>query len=164
VDAARLPAFSGSTLRGAFGFALKRAVCVMSHRDCPRCLVRSRCIYPYVFETSAPADSKLAHQQNAPHPFTLDPPAGAWEEERQGDRERGRGGEGETGGQGDRETGGQGDRETGRQGDRETGRQGDRQGFCKVSEVTPKSAPALCRCSRHSDDEHLPHCPSHCGK
>jgi hypothetical protein len=40
----------------------------------------------------------------------------------------------------------------------------EKQGFCKVSEVTPKSAPALCRCSRHSDDEHLPHCPSHCGK
>src|SRR5262249_19761862 len=71
VDHARIPAFSGSTLRGAFGFALKQAVCVMSHRNCEKCLVSSRCIYPYVFETPAPAGSKMTSQQNVPHPFTL---------------------------------------------------------------------------------------------
>lgn len=41
-----LPAFLGSTLRGAFGHALKEAVCVMNHRDCAKCLVADRCIYP----------------------------------------------------------------------------------------------------------------------
>jgi len=101
VDAARLPAFSGSTLRGAFGFALKRAVCVMDHRDCARCLLADRCIYPFVFETVPPAGSKLESQQNAPHPFTLEPPVGDWE----------------TRGKGDKGTRGQGDKEIGKEGD-----------------------------------------------
>ena len=33
-----LPAVLGSTLRGAFGHALKKTVCVMPHRDCERCI------------------------------------------------------------------------------------------------------------------------------
>jgi hypothetical protein len=70
-----LPAFLGSTLRGAFGHALKEAVCLMSHRDCSHCLVADRCIYPYLFETPAPADlPQLRGQQQAPHPFILAPP------------------------------------------------------------------------------------------
>jgi hypothetical protein len=75
VQEALIPAFAGSTLRGAFGHALKQAVCVMSHRDCERCLVADRCVYPYVFETPAPKDVDiLRNQRNAPHPFVLDPP------------------------------------------------------------------------------------------
>jgi hypothetical protein len=74
VEAARLPAFSGTTLRGAFGYALKRAVCVMPHRDCAKCLLADRCTYPFVFETAPAAGSKLESQQNAPHPFALEPP------------------------------------------------------------------------------------------
>jgi CRISPR-associated endoribonuclease Cas6 len=74
-ESARLPAFSGSTLRGALGHALKKAVCVMDHRDCSNCLVASRCIYPYIFETPFPVHiARLQREQNAPHPFTLDPP------------------------------------------------------------------------------------------
>ncbi|HKQ08167.1 MAG TPA: CRISPR system precrRNA processing endoribonuclease RAMP protein Cas6 [Blastocatellia bacterium] len=70
-----MPAFLGSTLRGAFGHALKDAVCLMSHRDCSHCLVADRCIYPYLFETPAPADvPQLRGQQQAPHPFILAPP------------------------------------------------------------------------------------------
>ena len=74
-QSASLPAFLGSTLRGAFGHALKDAVCLMSHRDCSHCLVADRCIYPYLFETPAPADlAQLRGQQKAPHPFILAPP------------------------------------------------------------------------------------------
>jgi len=74
-QSASLPAFLGSTLRGAFGHALKEAVCTMSHRDCRNCLVSDRCIYPYLFETPAPADlPQLRGQQQAPHPFILAPP------------------------------------------------------------------------------------------
>jgi hypothetical protein len=73
--AANLPAFLGSTLRGAFGHALKAAVCVMNHRQCERCMVADRCIYPYLFETPVPADvPQLRGQQQAPHPFILSPP------------------------------------------------------------------------------------------
>lgn len=71
-----LPAFLGSTLRGAFGHALKEAVCLMSHRDCSHCLVADRCIYPYLFETPVPADlPQFRGLQQAPHPFILAPPS-----------------------------------------------------------------------------------------
>jgi hypothetical protein len=74
-QATSLPPFLGSTLRGAFGHALKEAVCVMSHRRCDGCLVASRCIYPYVFETPVPPDiPQLRGQNQAPHPFILTPP------------------------------------------------------------------------------------------
>lgn len=74
-EACDLPAFLGSTLRGAFGHALKEAVCVMDHRDCERCLLAERCVYPYLFETPAPSDLPLLRgQQQAPRPFVLTPP------------------------------------------------------------------------------------------
>jgi hypothetical protein len=70
-----LPVFLGSTLRGAFGHALKQAVCVMPHKDCERCMVQDRCLYPYLFETPAPKGAgMLEGQQHAPHPFILTPP------------------------------------------------------------------------------------------
>src|SRR3954468_6381934 len=72
---ASLPAFLGSTLRGAFGHALKEVVCVMNHRDCAKCMVADRCIYPYLFETPVPPDvPQLRGQAQAPHPFILTPP------------------------------------------------------------------------------------------
>ena len=69
-----LPQFLGSTLRGALGHALKEAVCVMNHRDCGRCMLAERCIYPYIFETPAPPIELLRGQKGAPHPFILMPP------------------------------------------------------------------------------------------
>lgn len=69
-----LPQFLGSTLRGAFGHALKEAVCVVGHRDCGRCMLAERCIYPYLFETPAPPIELLRGQKGAPHPFILMPP------------------------------------------------------------------------------------------
>lgn len=75
-EACSLPAFLGSTLRGAFGHALKSAVCVMEHRNCEQCMVADRCIYPYLFETPPPPDLALLRgQQRAPHPFILSPPS-----------------------------------------------------------------------------------------
>lgn len=82
-----LPSFLGSTLRGAFGYALKQAVCVMNHRDCGRCLVANQCVYPYVFETPAPPNLSILHnQRNAPHPFIIDPPI--YPRRNQADRQR----------------------------------------------------------------------------
>lgn len=74
-ESVSLPAFLGSTLRGAFGHALKEAICVMNHRDCIKCMVADRCIYPYLFETPVPPDvPQLRGQAQAPHPFILTPP------------------------------------------------------------------------------------------
>jgi hypothetical protein len=69
-----LPRYLGSTLRGAFGHSLKQAVCVVTHRDCERCILAERCIYPYLFETPAPPIELLRNQKGAPHPFILMPP------------------------------------------------------------------------------------------
>jgi CRISPR-associated endoribonuclease Cas6 len=69
-----LPRYLGSTLRGAFGHALKEAVCVVGHRDCGRCMLAERCVYPYLFETPAPPIDLFRGQKGAPHPFILMPP------------------------------------------------------------------------------------------
>jgi hypothetical protein len=79
-----LPPFVGSTLRGAFGHALKAIACSMPHADCRRCLLVDRCLYPRLFETSAKtvtrnengqSHSLLKQNQDAPRPFIFDPPA-----------------------------------------------------------------------------------------
>lgn len=73
--ATALPNFLGSTLRGAFGHALKEAICVMEHRQCERCEVRAHCLYAYLFETPVPEHlPHLQRQQNVPHPFVCEPP------------------------------------------------------------------------------------------
>jgi hypothetical protein len=71
-----LPRYLGSTLRGAFGHALKEAVCVVAHRNCERCMLAEHCIYPYLFETPPPPIELLRGQKSAPHPFILMPPLG----------------------------------------------------------------------------------------
>jgi hypothetical protein len=49
---ARLPPFLGSTLRGAFGHALRRTVCAMRpDQPCASCRLRRACVYPRIFET-----------------------------------------------------------------------------------------------------------------
>ncbi len=71
----RLPAYAGSALRGGFGHAFKRAVCVVRHGECDRCLVRQQCPYQYVFETPPPADTEMLRKYPAaPHPFLIEPP------------------------------------------------------------------------------------------
>ncbi|WP_440941152.1 CRISPR system precrRNA processing endoribonuclease RAMP protein Cas6 [Immundisolibacter sp.] len=72
--AVRLPAYAGSTWRGALGHALRRTVCVTDMRDCPDCLLYRSCVYPYVFETPPPERSeKLRKYPAAPHPFVIEP-------------------------------------------------------------------------------------------
>lgn len=72
-QAARLPVYLGSTIRGAFGHALKDTVCIVNHRECGRCIVADRCSYPYLFETAINNSQKETHQ-DLPHPFVLAPP------------------------------------------------------------------------------------------
>ena len=72
---ANLPYFKGSTFRGLFGHALKKVVCALKRQECSQCLLKQRCVYALVFETSAclefPKNSKI----NAlPHPFVIEPP------------------------------------------------------------------------------------------
>jgi CRISPR-associated endoribonuclease Cas6 len=70
-----LPPFLGSTLRGAFGHALKRSVCIMRPPECSTCVVADQCIYPHLFETTMPKGlSHLHGYREAPRPFILAPP------------------------------------------------------------------------------------------
>ena len=69
---ASLPDYAGSALRGAFGHALKKTVCVTRQSDCKSCLLYRSCAYPYLFETPPPEDSrKMRRYTAAPHPFVF---------------------------------------------------------------------------------------------
>jgi hypothetical protein len=70
-----LPALLGSTLRGAFGHALKAIACSVSHQDCRRCLLTDICIYPTFFEAQIEeARNLLGKNQSAPRPYIFQPP------------------------------------------------------------------------------------------
>jgi CRISPR-associated endoribonuclease Cas6 len=70
-----LPIYKGSTLRGGFGHALRKTVCLVKDKDCPDCLLYSKCVYSYIFETPPPPDSKIMRKYpKAPHPFLIVPP------------------------------------------------------------------------------------------
>lgn len=77
-----LPPFLGSTLRGAFGAALKQVFCFVPHEDTEDCWFREACPYQYIFESknlgNLPPDElhpKLKGQREFPHPFVLIPSA-----------------------------------------------------------------------------------------
>ena len=71
----RLPIYKGGTLRGGFGYALKRTACVCKGATCSDCMLNEKCVYSYIFETSPPKDSKfLRNFSDIPHPFIIEPP------------------------------------------------------------------------------------------
>lgn len=68
----RAPEFSGSMIRGAFGFALKRLVCVMRLRACDGCPLEHACVYTTLFETRPPPGAGvMTRYERAPHPFVF---------------------------------------------------------------------------------------------
>ena len=70
-----LPAYKGSTLRGGFGHAFRRVVCVFKDRDCADCLLKEKCVYCWTFETPIPENAEILRKYTAaPHPFILEPP------------------------------------------------------------------------------------------
>jgi len=83
-----LPRYAGSTLRGAFGHALKRLTCrhQLGGTVCEGCVENqvavqndeaTRCVYGYLFDTHRPAHSPLLeHQREVPHPYVLRPVRG----------------------------------------------------------------------------------------
>ena len=70
-----LSSYKGSAFRGAFGHALKRIVCMTKQPQCTSCMLLSRCLYPYIFETDR-SDSDLSSNKSKdiPRPFVLVPP------------------------------------------------------------------------------------------
>lgn len=70
---ARLPNYLGSTLRGAFGWALKKSSCALKNQHCADCILRQRCAYAWIFETERYTDSAGRPINARPHPFVLQP-------------------------------------------------------------------------------------------
>ncbi|PKO63648.1 MAG: CRISPR-associated protein Cas6, partial [Betaproteobacteria bacterium HGW-Betaproteobacteria-17] len=73
LTAVHWPAFAGSMLRGAFGHALRRLVCVTGQPECDGCPVLGACPYPHIFETPAPAGARRSYSR-VPPGFVLQPP------------------------------------------------------------------------------------------
>ncbi len=70
-----LPEYKGSTFRGGFGHAFKKVVCAIRGKECVECLLKTRCIYSYVFETQPHEGSEILRKyEKAPHPFIIEPP------------------------------------------------------------------------------------------
>lgn len=72
-----LPYYKGSTFRGAFGSAFRRVVCALRRQDCTSCMLRTSCIYAYVFETSPDNNTTIMGMRSytsIPHPFVIEPP------------------------------------------------------------------------------------------
>lgn len=65
--------FAGSALRGAFGHALRRAVCVTGQPTCAGCPLLLHCAYPAIFEP--PHQPGQRSRQQAPVPYVIEPPA-----------------------------------------------------------------------------------------
>lgn len=74
---AELPSFLGSTLRGAFGHALKATACLEETRaECAQtCRQPAHCPYTYVFETQlSPHFAATKRHEDLPHPYLIVPP------------------------------------------------------------------------------------------
>jgi len=77
LDELHLPYYKGSTFRGGFGNIFRRIVCALKRQDCSDCMLKSRCIYAYVFETPPPANASIMNMhkyEKIPHPFVIEPP------------------------------------------------------------------------------------------
>lgn len=72
-----LPDFAGSTLRGVFGHALRRALCVTGRTSCDGCPLHYQCDYPRIFEPPPPRDSQRIRSNIQPLYVLEPPPLGA---------------------------------------------------------------------------------------
>jgi hypothetical protein len=72
----RLPAHNkGNSLRGGFGSAFRKLVCVDLRWECAACTLRYNCPYTKVFNPFVPPDApQLSRNRNIPRPFVVKPP------------------------------------------------------------------------------------------
>jgi hypothetical protein len=65
----------GNSLRGGFGTAFRRLVCVDMSWECATCTLRYQCPYTQVFNPFIPPDApQFTGNQNIPRPFVFKPP------------------------------------------------------------------------------------------
>jgi len=69
------PFYAGSMLRGSFGTALRRIVCLNLGQKCFECLTREACAYQKIFSPITPVDSeRLSKNRDMPRGFIIKPP------------------------------------------------------------------------------------------
>jgi hypothetical protein len=71
----RLPDYSGSMLRGAFGHALRQVACMTRQKECAGCPLITSCPYPAIFAPLPPATHRLQQFSQIPPPYVIEPPA-----------------------------------------------------------------------------------------
>ncbi|MCX8086391.1 MAG: CRISPR system precrRNA processing endoribonuclease RAMP protein Cas6 [Rhodocyclaceae bacterium] len=70
-----LPAYAGSTLRGAWGGALRAASCMTKQPACEGCPLLATCPYAAIFETRPPeTGASLQDFSQVPKPYVIEPP------------------------------------------------------------------------------------------
>ena len=70
----RLPEYAGSTLRGVFGHALRRAACMTRQKECSGCPLLASCPYSRIFATPASSSLNRSQQQTPPQPYIIEAP------------------------------------------------------------------------------------------
>lgn len=70
----RLPEYAGSTLRGAFGHALRALACATRAKTCNGCMLAISCPYTSIFEPQKPQGKTLTIS-TPPVPYIIEPPA-----------------------------------------------------------------------------------------
>jgi hypothetical protein len=69
------PVNKGAVIRGGFGSAFRRLVCIDLRLDCAACELRYTCPYTKVFNPFVPPGAdRLSKNQNIPRPFIVKPP------------------------------------------------------------------------------------------
>jgi len=72
----RLPDYAGSTLRGAFGGALRHLACMTRQPTCKGCPLLQTCPYAVVFETAPPPQGHALQKfSEVPRPYVIEPPS-----------------------------------------------------------------------------------------
>ena len=70
----QLPEYAGSTLRGAFGWALRKIACMTKQAECKGCPLYRTCPYTNIFETPAPTEHELQKFSQVPNGYMIEPP------------------------------------------------------------------------------------------
>ncbi|MCX8014624.1 MAG: CRISPR system precrRNA processing endoribonuclease RAMP protein Cas6, partial [candidate division WOR-3 bacterium] len=56
------------------GYTFRRITCPLKDKNCKECLLKTKCVYAYIFETPRPEDSKIMRKyESIPRPFIFEP-------------------------------------------------------------------------------------------
>lgn len=72
LEAGTLNIFKGSALRGAFGYALKRAVCTVREKECATCILYGQCLFAKFFIEQK--NNEEGKTPSIPHPYIIESP------------------------------------------------------------------------------------------